>query len=192
MSTDATQLNSESLPTEPAEGYGDPLEATPSPPTSAVSTQRGSVRTILKFAPEDEPYVAGHCTVTIALTLQPDDSHRDGRQVLIGVRSHDEAPLIGIARLNELQLPGEIVTLLEKYELELPARGQALAEKLAQEEARRQADEAKRKARTTPKSKSAKAEGMPAPQPTSLPALVAEGPALEITPQPTPQISLFG
>lgn len=191
MSTDATQLNSEGLPTEPDEGHSDPPKATPSPPTSAVSTQRGSVRTILKFAPEDEPFVVDRCTVTIALTLQPDDGHRDGRQVLIGVRSHNEVPLIGIARLNELQLPGEIVTLLEKYELELPARGQAQAEKLAQEEARRQADEAKRKARATPKSKSAKSEGMPTLQPSLPPALPAEEPSPEITPLPAPQISLF-
>lgn len=191
MSTDATQLNSEALPTEPDEGHSDPPEATPSPPTSAVSTQRGSVRTILKFAPEDEPYVAGRCTVTIALTLQPDDGHRDGRQVLIGVRSHDEAPLIGTARLSELQLPGEIITLLERYELELPARGQVRAKKLAQEEARRQADEAKRKARATPKNKPARPEGTTPASPSPPPAPVAEEPSPEIKPQPAPQISLF-
>jgi len=209
-----TQLNS--LPTQPAEESliepNGPAREVPAdevqqsedevstPPESAqasVPRQKNSMRTILKFAPEDEPYVAGQCTVMIALTLQPDSGHRDGRLVLIGVRSHDEAPLIGLARLNTLQLPGEIITLLEKYELELPTRGQAKAEKLAQEEARKQDEEtkrkeadAKRKARANSKAKSALPEQAATPQPVPL----TEGPTTveENKTDPVTQISLFG
>jgi hypothetical protein len=175
----------------------DQTPAPPVPSQAVVPAQKDSMRTILKFAPEDEPYVAGQCTIAIALTLQPDTGHGDGRQVLIGVRSHDETPLIGLARLNSLQLPGEIITLLEKYELELPARGQAKAEELAQEEARKRDEEtkrkeaeAKRKARASSKAKSAPPEQATTPQPA--PPAAGTTVAQEANPDAVSQISLFG
>jgi hypothetical protein len=170
---------------------------------------KSPIRTTIKFTPEDEAYVPGQCTVSIVLTLQPNDGHPDGRQVLIGVRSHDEEPLIGASRLNNLPLPGEIVGLLERYELNLPALGQARAERETQEKAKQVDAESKRKAaqaRKTAKSESGKGKAgkksllAPPPEaiqpatPTAPPTAAATDtpPAPDSAPGSAAQISLFG
>lgn len=174
-------------------------------------TAKSPIRTTIKVAPEDEPYLPGQCTVSIVLTLQPNDEHPDGRQVLIGVRSHDEEPLIGLARLNSLSLPGEIVQLLERYEVSLPALGQAKAERETQEKAKQEQAEARRKqaqakkaaqgakAETSKAKKAMLAPPPEAPQPAvlatpSTPAAEGTSPTSDTAPAPAPaaQITLFG
>lgn len=171
-----------------------------------TATAKSSIRTTLKVVPEEEPYLPGQCTVSIVLTLQPGDGHSDGRQVLIGVRSHAEEPLIGLARLNSLSLPEEIVQLLERYELSLLALGQARAEREAQEKAKQEQAEARRKQAQT--KKAAKAETnkakksllTPPPEapqhavPTIPSTSVAEAASSTSGTAPTPvaQITLFG
>ena len=116
----------------------------------------------IKYDPAGEPFVAGQCAVTLALTIQPDDGHAEGRLVVIGAKSHNEAPIFASARLNALALPPVLADLLEQYEASLPERGakadaakakaeakkKAEAEKKAQAEAERKAKSAEKAAKT--------------------------------------------
>ncbi len=186
-------------------GESDSHEAETQSTETTSPEVKSPIRTTIKFTPEDEPYIPGQCTVSIVLTLQPNDGHPDGRQVLIGVRSHDEEPLISASRLNNLPLPGEIVGLLERYELNLPALGQLKAEKEAPDKVRQADAEAKRKAaqaKKTAKSEASKGKAgkksllappPEAPHPTPPTVAAADAPpATDAAPGSAAQISLFG
>jgi hypothetical protein len=104
------------------------------------------VKTKIEFDVTAEPYAAGQCTVILALAIRPDDGHPDGRLVVLGARSHDEAPILATARLNTLQLPEALTRLLAEYEAQLPRRGAFKAEARAKEEAEKKAAEERRQA----------------------------------------------
>lgn len=139
--------------------------------TEAESPPPGGIQqsTKIKYDPLGESYIAGKCAVTLSLTLLPEDAeHPEGRLVILGVRSHHQAPLLGEARLNTLALPPVIADLLAQYEASLPARGaheatrraQAKAKQKAETEQRAQA-EAERKAKVATKAAKTKAEKKP-------------------------------
>jgi hypothetical protein len=150
---------------------------------TAAARKPIKVSTRISYDVAAEPYEKGKCTVTLALTIRPDDGHPDGPQVVIGVRSHDESPLLSVKRLNALALPPELLELVHQYEATLAERGaakaatqvKAEADKKAAEEKRKQA-EAARKARTSSKTATAKRTA------TSKPA----APAKPEAPQPAP------
>ena len=76
---------------------------------------------------EKQVYDFDHCTVQIALQLLPDDGDSNGRMVVVGVRSHLDAPILRIVRLNDMGvLPPLVNTLLDELKSELPAREQAV------------------------------------------------------------------
>ena len=157
----------------------------PAAPGAKTSVARKPIKvsTRISYDVAAEPYEKGKCTVTLALTIRPDDGHPDGPQVVIGVRSHDESPLLNVKRLNTLALPPELLELVRQYEATLAERGAAKAaaqvkaatEKKAAEEKRKQA-EAARKARTSSKTAIAKKTA------TSKPA----APTKPEAPQPAP------
>ena len=108
----------------------------------------------------------------VKLQLLPNDGDAKGRPVLIGVRSHLDAPIVQMLRLDELGLlPPAITALIEQLKAELPARAQAagqLAAK-AKEQAERKTPTVKAsdKRGKTPLAKRDQAPA-PAPQPSVL------------------------
>ena len=79
-----------------AEAEGAPEDKAPAASGAVASTARKPVKvsTRISYDVAAEPYEKGWCTLTLALTIRPDDGHPDGPQVVIGVRSHDESPLL--------------------------------------------------------------------------------------------------
>jgi hypothetical protein len=159
---------------------------TPTPSAPPDSKPAMKVKTKIEFDVTAEPYVPGQRTIILALAIRPDDGHPDGRLVVLGARSHDEAPILATARLNTLQLPEPLAQFLAEYEGQLPRRGAAKAETQARKDAEKKAAEerrqASRKGAATAKAKhatAAKAETKPATvKPASKP--------------PSSQVSLFG
>jgi hypothetical protein len=115
-----------------------------SPTTSAESTTDPDQRCEI----EKQPYDFDHCTVQIAIQLLPDEGDPKGRAVVVGVRSHLDAPILKFLRLNELgALPPLVNTLLDELKSELPAREQAARtalEKKRDEKAKRKVELAAR------------------------------------------------
>lgn len=99
-----------------------------------------------------QPYDFDHCTVQIAIQLLPDDGDASGRQVVVGVRSHLDTPILRFLRMNELGvMPPIVATLLEELKTQLPAREQvarAAYEKKQAEKAKRQSNTAASKTPT--------------------------------------------
>jgi hypothetical protein len=166
----------------------DGAEADPSPASEAAVAAAPArkpikVATRISYDVAAEPYEIGQCTVTLAVTIRPDDGHPDGPQVVIGVRSHDESPLLCVRRLNTLALAPELREMIHQYEATLAERGaakaaaqvRAAADRKAAEEKRKQAAAA-RTARTSSKTAAAKKTA------TSKPAAPAKAEA----PQPAP------
>jgi zinc-ribbon domain len=145
--------------TEESETVDTATPAKPGTPRKAVT-----VSTKVKVDATAEPYAAGQCTLTLALTLQPDDGHPEGRPVVVGVRSHAEAPLLMMGRLKTLQLSEPLLTLVRDYEAKLPALGAECAAKkqVAAEAAKaKQAAEAVRKTTTAKTATKAKTNVTP-------------------------------
>ena len=146
------------------------------------------VKTKIEFDVTAEPYVAGQCTVILALAFRPEDGHPDGRLVVLGARSHDEAPVLATARLNTLQLPEPLTRLLADYEGQLPRRGARKAEARAKEEAEKKAAEERRQAsRKGAATAAAKAKHAATAKPEAKTA--AAKPAAKAA---STQVSLFG
>ena len=73
----------------------------------------------------DEPYEFERCTITASVVWLPADDHTAGRQMLVGVRSHLDAPILRVFREADLPLaplPRVLETLLEELRTELPNR----------------------------------------------------------------------
>ena len=51
---------------------------------------------------EQDPYNFDQCLITIAMALMPDDGNPEGRPVMLGVRNHQDEPLMGACRLSDL------------------------------------------------------------------------------------------
>ncbi len=109
---------------------------------------------------ERQPYDFEQCTVQIAIQLLPDDGNPQGRMIVVGVRSHLDAPILRVVRLNELGgLPPIVNTLLDELISELPAREQAARaafEKKREEKAKYKAELEASRARASQRSKRTK------------------------------------
>ena len=96
---------------------------------------------------EEDPYNFDKCLISIAMALMPDDGNPDGRRVMLGVRNHQDQPILATCRLNDLMpFPDQIQTLLERLKEDLPARSARAAEKKAKAE-----EEAKKRTAPRPK-----------------------------------------
>ena len=116
---------------------------------------------------EEDVYEFDKCLITVAMGLLPDDGDPNGRLVMLGVRNHQDEPLLATCRLNDLMpLPDPIQQLLEQLREQLPARSEKATAKKAkakQEDEKRKA--AGSKAKTPAKPVPQKAEK---PKPTSM------------------------
>ena len=116
---------------------------------------------------EEDVYEFDKCLITVAMGLLPVDGDPNGRLVMLGVRNHQDEPIISTCRLNDLMpLPDPIQQLLEQLKEQLPAR----SEKAVAKKAKSKQDEDKRKAagskiKTPTKAAPQKAEK---PKPTSM------------------------
>jgi len=116
---------------------------------------------------EEDVYEFDKCLITVAMGLMPDDGDPNGRLVMLGVRNHQDEPILSTCRLNDLMpLPDPIQQVIEQLKEQLPAR----SEKAAGKKAKAREDEEKRKAagkktKTPVKAAPKKAEK---PKPTSM------------------------
>jgi hypothetical protein len=142
---------------------------------------------------EKQPYDFDRCTVQIAIQLLPDEGNVNGRRVVVGVRSHLDAPILRVVRLNELgALPPVVNELLDALKAELPTREQAAREafeKKKEEKAIRKATVTASKTSRGKKSKATSlsaAPGSDATVPDNRPR-----PEVKVTTSPQQQMGLF-
>jgi hypothetical protein len=83
-----------------------------------------------------DPYEFDKCTVAIQIVLLPTDGDPHGREVVIGVRTHQDAPIIRVFRMDQVPLQVPITDLLEELKAQLPGR--------AMEKIQRETKEAKK------------------------------------------------
>lgn len=142
---------------------------------------------------EKQPYDFDHCTVQIAVQLLPDDGDPNGRMVVVGVRSHLDAPILRVTRLNELgALPPLVTVLLDELKAELPKREQAAREQFE----RKKEEKAKRKSVVTASktSRGKKNKTTLATAPAASNATTTDSrprPEVQVTAAPQQQIGLF-
>ena len=147
---------------------GDEPSGSGTPPTDANPTEKKPEVTKQVNVVEDDPYEFEKCLITVAMALMPDDGSPDGRMVMLGVRNHQDEPLLATCRLSDLMpLPDPVQQLLEQLKDQLPARSEKAAERKAKaEEAKKKlASKSKPAAKTPPPAKAKKAEK---PTPTSM------------------------
>jgi len=97
---------------------------------------------------EEDPYDFDKCQIAIALALLPDDGSPDGRSVVLGVRNHQDEPILTTCRLSDLMpLPDPVQQLLEQLKADLPARSEKASDR------KKKAEEAKKKVVSAGKSK---------------------------------------
>jgi predicted RNA methylase len=89
----------------------------------------------LKYEPGEEPYDPKLCTINIAIQLQPDDGQQGGRSVLLGIRSHGDTPTLQFCRLDEIELPKQVLEMITDLTKQFPERERLRSErkKVAQE-----------------------------------------------------------
>jgi len=159
-------------------------------PTAATSETDKDERSEI----ERQPYDFDHCTVQIAIQLLPDDGDPNGRPVVVGVRSHLDAPILRLVRWQEIGvLPPLVGELLDAVKGELPAREQSAREAFE----KRKAEKANRKAvvaapKTTARGKKSKKATL-ASAPTAN-ATVADNrprPEVQVSVAPQKQMGLF-
>jgi hypothetical protein len=144
---------------------GDELPAAASGTTSASTFQPAPQKPVNVV--EEDVYEFDKCLITVAMGLLPDDGDPSGRLVMLGVRNHQDEPILSTCRLNDLMpLPDPIQQLLEQLKEQLPAR----SEKATAKKAKAKQDEEKRKTagskiKTPVKTAPQKAEK---PKPTSM------------------------
>jgi len=179
------------------------------PPSSEPDSQNTATSSAPSTSPESDsdersgiekqPYDFDHCTVQIAIQLLPDDQGHlgggdaNGRKVVIGVRSHLDAPILRVVRLNELgALPPIVNELLDALKAELPAREQGAREAFE----KKKEEKAKRKATVTA-SKTSRGKKSKATSLSTAPgsdATVTDNrprPEITITTSPKQQMGLF-
>lgn len=133
-------LRDEATETETSSPSDSANSATPPTPsnTAADADERSAI--------EKQPYDFDHCTVQIAIQLLPSDGDANGRMVVVGVRSHLDAPILRVTRSNELGvLPPLVTALLDELKAELPKREQAAREAVE----KKKAEQAQRKSIVT-------------------------------------------
>jgi hypothetical protein len=194
---------------QPEPGPGSPAPVQPAPESPPEETVEGAANDESKSDPAgqakppeekkaergitDDPYEWGRCAITAHIVWLP------GGQVMAGVRSHLDAPIITMLSNSELTtLPGHaaelplpsletLADLLAQLREDLPRRAQARAER---DEAEHKKAEEARSRRTATSSKTGKAAKK------SEPAKSAESVGKPATPKatkapPPAQVSLF-
>ena len=152
----------------PEDTDGDEPSGSGASPTGANPTENKPEVTKQVNVVEEDPYEFEKCLITVAMALMPDDGSPDGRMVMLGVRNHQDEPLLATCRLSDLMpLPDPVQQLLEQLKDQLPARSEKAAERKAKaEEAKKKsASKSKPAAKTPPPAKAKKAEK---PTPTSM------------------------
>ena len=119
-----------------------------------------------------DPYEFEQCTISVQIILLPDDGDPRGREVVIGVRNHQDAPIIRAFRFSDVPLASPVTDLLEELRAELATR-----------ELAKQKRDAEAAAKPSPKPAPVKAETKPKPEPAK-PVKVGNQPS-------TAQMSLF-
>lgn len=134
------------------------------PSTTPVPATQKQVNVV-----EEDPYEFDKCLITIAMALMPDDGNPDGRMVMLGVRNHQDEPILATVRLSDLMpLPDPIQQLIDQLKEQLPARSAKAAEKRAkakEEEEKRKAARSKSTGKSTKAAAPKKAEK---PKPTTM------------------------
>ena len=152
----------------PEDTDGDEPSGSGTSPTGANPTEKKPEVTKQVNVVEEDPYEFEKCLITVAMALMPDDGSPDGRMVMLGVRNHQDEPLLATCRLSDLMpLPDPVQQLLEQLKDQLPARSEKAAERKAKaEEAKKNsASKSKPAAKTPTPVKAKKAEK---PTPTSM------------------------
>lgn len=128
----------------------------------------------------DEPYDFNQCTIQVSMQILPRGEGAD-RQVVIGVRNHQDAPIVRTAPLSTLTLPAILSEMLTLLELDMPARKLLKIER----ELKEKEEAERRKAKPLQKGKG-KGTGKPAAQPAPRPPAgkVAASDAPGDVPQP--------
>lgn len=162
---DVEELEAEVSDAAPCEGTAVAPTSSATSTTAAAPNQPQEEDSRSDF--EKQPYEFDRCTVQIAIQLLPNDGDANGRPVLIGVRTHLDAPIVRMMRANELgDLPPAITTLVEQLKGELPAREEATRERWEKEKearARRHSKASPVKAAKPAKPKTVGAAAAPAP-----------------------------
>jgi predicted RNA methylase len=137
---------------EAGEESSTPSNSDSSSPDSKDSTNEEPVKASeitkpsqLKYEPGEEPYDPKLCTINIAIQLQPDDGQKGGRSVLLGIRSHGDTPTLQFCRLDEIELPQQVLQMITELTEQFPERERLRTErkKVAEEaEAAKQAQKA--------------------------------------------------
>ena len=84
-------------------------------PAGANPTEKKPEATKQVNVVEEDRYEFEKCLITIAMALMPDDGSPDGRMVMLGVRNHQDEPLLATCRLSDLMpLPDPVQQLLEQ------------------------------------------------------------------------------
>ncbi len=143
--TEAGTADDENEEDEETDEGAPPTEPEPSQSDSSTAETSDGANTKPKeeederCAIEKQPYDFDKCTVQIAIQLLPDeqgsrvDGAPNGRRVIVGVRSHLDAPIVRTLRVSELgTLPPIVDELLNELKRELPAREQAAREAFEQ------------------------------------------------------------
>jgi len=137
----------------------DQRDAPPAPANATTAAAKAAEEKPVNVV-EQDPYDFDKCLVTIALALMPDDGHPEGRPVMLGVRNHQDEPLMATCRLSDLMpLPDPVQQLIEQLKSELPGRSERNAKRLkekAEQEAKLKV--AREKGRKTPGIKPASAK----------------------------------
>ena len=147
---------------------GDEPSGSGTSPTDANPVEKKPEATKQVNVVEEDPYEFEKCLITVAMALMPDDGSPDGRMVMLGVRNHQDDPLLATCRLSDLMpLPDPVQQLLEQLKDQLPARSEKAAGRKAKaEEAKKKsASKSKPAAKTPPPAKAKKAEK---PTPSSM------------------------
>ena len=118
--------------------------------TSAVSAPEAANTATATATLPDEPYIWAQCTIQVSLQILPESDHSSGdRKVILGVRTHEDAPLLALKRLSDLEpLPAPLTELLTQLAAQLPERAAAATERNRLAEEKTKAEEAKRREAT--------------------------------------------
>jgi len=193
--TEEEEEESEDSPTEePTEAEtSSPDDSADSAPSNATPfTSTTQVEKDERTEIEKQPYDFEHCTVQVAIQLLPDDGDMNGRMAVVGVRSHLDAPLLRLVRLNQLgTLPPLVIELLDALKAELPAREQTAREAFE----KKKAEKAKRPttvtASKTARGKKAKPTLATAPASTNATPDNRPRPEIKVSGAPQQQMGLF-
>lgn len=138
-----------------------------------------------------DPYEFEQCTIAVQIVLLPHDGDTHGREVMVGVRNHQDIPIIRVFRMDEIQLTEAVTGLLDELRSQLPMRAM---EKIQRETKEKEAK--KRKPATTTSSTRPLTSTVSSPYPTgtmsSAPTASPVVPTAKTGKQPSPgQLDMF-